>query len=283
MIMFAAPALAFVLACQAVDGDRILGKDLAEANPAFAEVPADAVIGTSPLPGVQRIVHPDELTRIAKQYNVALAPLPGEVCFVRATEPLTADRLLDALKKAIPGADIEILDFSHLATPPGTLEFKRSGLSLSGFWRGQLIYSESRSLSIWVKVRITTQQSWIEAAVPLDTTKTVSADQLVVRSGPRVPFGPPPLDSIDAAAGRRPLRTIRPGEPIFATMLTSRHDVERGENVSVEVLAGLAKISFEAIAESSGRIGETVLIKNPQNGRYFQARIDSKGKVSVHK
>jgi flagella basal body P-ring formation protein FlgA len=92
-----------------------------------------------------------------------------------------------------------------------------------------------------------------------------------------------PVDSLEAVIGRRAGRAIRAGEPVFPAMLIAPHDVERGEKVSVEVSAGHASISFDAIAESSGRVGELVLLRNPQNERFFQARVEAKGKAYVRK
>jgi flagella basal body P-ring formation protein FlgA len=66
-------------------------------------------------------------------------------------------------------------------------------------------------------------------------------------------------------------------------MLTIAHDVERGDLVAVEVKVGGAILDFEATAESSGRAGESILIKNPDNGHSFQAKIQDKGHVLVEK
>ncbi len=167
--------------------------------------------------------------------------------------------------------------------PDGDLEFTRSGLSATGYWRGRAAYSDHRSMPIWAKVRVTTEQTWVEAAAPIASSQPIAMDQLKLRTGPRFPFGPAPIASMEAAAGKKTSRTIRPGEPIFSTMLISPHDIERGDKVAVEVTAGEAVISFEAVAETSGHAGETVLLRNPENGRYFQARIESKGKASIHK
>jgi hypothetical protein len=59
--------------------------------------------------------------------------------------------------------------------------------------------------------------------------------------------------------------------------------VERGDAVRVEVRSGGVLLAFAASAESAGRVGEPVIVRNPQNGRRFQARVDGKGKVSVQK
>lgn len=285
MILSLTLTLAFTLPCRPVDSDQILGKDLAAANPAFETIAPDRVIAPTPVPGVDRIIHSDEVARIARANNIAIpAPAP-ELCFARATEPLTADRLLPVLKRALnlDAAKVEILDFSHYPVPPGTLEFTRAGLNPNGVWRGSVTYSQGRSMAISAKVSITVDQTWVEATTLIDPGRIIQPDQLILRTAPRFPFGPAPADSIDFVTARKATRTIRPGEPVFATMLTAPHDVERGETVNVRVVAGQTELSFTAVAESSGRAGESVLIRNPDNGRFFQARIDSKGKVSVNR
>jgi len=278
-------AIAVALGCHAVTGDRITGKDLAAASAVFSSVAPDAVIGATPIPGVRRILRPEELLRLARANHIEIPPPAPEICFERATHLLSIDLLLPILKKALnlDAAKIEIDDFSRLPVPDGDLEFTRSGLGAEGYWRGRAAYSDHRSVPVWAKVRVTTEQTWVEAAAPIPPSGVIAADELVMRTGPRFPFGPSPIASIDAALGKKTARAIRPGEPIFSNMLISPHDVERGEKVDVEVSVGQALITFAAVAETSGRIGETVLLRNPENDRYFQARIESKGKVSIHK
>jgi flagella basal body P-ring formation protein FlgA len=81
--------------------------------------------------------------------------------------------------------------------------------------------------------------------------------------------------------GRAATRTIEPGVPIYASMLEVPLAVERGDTVTVEVTSGAAMLVFEALAESPGRAGESILIRNPENGRYFRARVEARGKVSI--
>jgi hypothetical protein len=59
--------------------------------------------------------------------------------------------------------------------------------------------------------------------------------------------------------------------------------VERGETVRVEVRSGGVLLAFDASAETSGRTGDPVIVKNPQNGKRFQARVEGPGKVSIKK
>jgi hypothetical protein len=60
-------------------------------------------------------------------------------------------------------------------------------------------------------------------------------------------------------------------------------DVLRGEHVAVVVTSGAALLRFQADAESSGRRGDNVLVRNPDNGKLFQARVEGKGKVMIQR
>ncbi len=60
-------------------------------------------------------------------------------------------------------------------------------------------------------------------------------------------------------------------------------DVERGDHVVVEVRCGGIVLKFEAEAQSSAHIGESIILKNPENGRRFIARVQEKGKVLIQK
>jgi flagella basal body P-ring formation protein FlgA len=280
----AAVLAARAIACQTVD-EHITGKDLAAANPVFAAIDPDMEIGPAPMAGVSRVIHPLELSKIAQRGGIALSAPLGDICFDRATEPLTPEKILPILRNSLAPeeAQIEILDHSRFAIPRGVLEFKREGLSSAGLWRGRVVYGPGSSAPIWVKVRVTEERTWVEAAESLQSGKAIGADQLVTRKGPRFPFGAAPLDSIDLAAGRAPVRMLPAGSEIYATMLVAPREIERGDKVEVEASSGNAIVAFEATAESPGRMGESILLRNPENGRYFRARVDGKGKAAVTK
>ena len=123
----------------------------------------------------------------------------------------------------------------------------------------------------------------VAALQPLPPGKTIAAEQLILRKGLCPAPGVTQLDSIELAAGRKPVRAIQTGAPIYAPMLAVPHEVERGDRINVEVSRGAVVLAFEAIAESTGRAGESIIVRNPANGRRFQARVQEKGKVSVKK
>jgi flagella basal body P-ring formation protein FlgA len=71
--------------------------------------------------------------------------------------------------------------------------------------------------------------------------------------------------------------------PVNRARIVVPPDVQRGERVRVRVTCGGVLLQFDADAESSAHIGETVIVKNPENGRRFIARVEDKGKVFVKK
>lgn len=75
-----------------------------------------------------------------------------------------------------------------------------------------------------------------------------------------------------------------PGEPSAATPRWDKPPgIGRGERVTVEVTSGGTRLAFEATAESAGHKGDSVLVRNPDNGRLFQAKVFGNGKVLIHK
>jgi flagella basal body P-ring formation protein FlgA len=81
------------------------------------------------------------------------------------------------------------------------------------------------------------------------------------------------LWGFQASAPVRAAGPLRPPPP----------DVQHGDKVEVTVSVGHVVLSFEAVAESSGHTGETVIVRNPENGRRFVARVQEAGKVGIRK
>jgi hypothetical protein len=235
--------------CQVVAGSRILGRDLAAAVPELAGLDPEAAIAPAPLAGVERVLHTEEVARIALEYAL---PPPGrtiEACFVRKTSILTPEQLNITVQLALrpdraertpvpfhvpPQVPprVELLDFSRYPVPDGTLEFPRGALTASGVWHGRVMTPEGRSVPVWVRVKVTDPVT-----------------------GSPIPLGP------------------SPGE----------REVNRGDPVQVEVSSGRATIAFDSVAESSGRKGDMVLVTSPDKRRRLLARVEEKGKVSIKK
>ena len=98
-------------------------------------------------------------------------------------------------------------------------------------------------------------------------------------------FGPPPPGD-----GRQPViwrgrlnYGVRRSVTVWARVKLEAppREVERGDVVAVEVRSGAALLKFDGDAESGGKAGGTVSVRNPANGARFRARVVAKGKVLV--
>ena len=119
MIALASFALAGCLAVGA-GSDYILAKDLAPAFPALADMAPDTPLAPAPFPGVSRVFRVAELLRLAARLAVQPAP-ENDICVLRPVGVLDDARIRDAMKKELPEARIEILEFSRQPAPEGTL------------------------------------------------------------------------------------------------------------------------------------------------------------------
>jgi flagella basal body P-ring formation protein FlgA len=263
-----------------VEGNSILARDVARVVRAFAAADPSIELAKAPVVGAQRIVTPQEMTVWSRKVGVDARM---EACFELATSPLTEKELLPALKRVFPRANVEIVELGDMRVPMGELEFARGGLDPNGVWRGRVVYGAGRSMPVSVRVRVTEERSWVEARQVLPAGKAITADQITVARGARPVFERADLRSIEEVAGKKPTRVLGPGARIYASMLVSPPQVDRGDKVQVEVSEGGAFLEFEAEAENPGHIGDTVFLRNPESGRRFQAKVEGKGKVAIRK
>jgi flagella basal body P-ring formation protein FlgA len=278
-----------VAACALVDGDRILGRDLARIDARYASAPPDLVAGFSPVAGSQRLLDIRRLTLIARQHGIAVEGL-APMCFERPTELLSAAKLQPALERALgSGGKIEILDFSRQPIPTGELLFSVRDLirppatfpDAPVIWRGQLRYGSRSTTAVWAKVRVLKLERWIETEKAIAAHAIIQPDQIAAKSGWRFPFATAALADVERAIGKQATRSMAAGLVINPTMLELPHEIERGETVDVEVVSGGVSLRFTARAETSGRRNETVVVLETATGKRYQGRVQQKGKVLI--
>jgi len=286
-------ALAAHAACISVPSDRILARHLAGAVALFQGLDPETPVGFAPMPGTQRILPGHELVLLAQRQGVVVIPgaVIPDVCVQREAQVILRDEMKAALLAALAIADanLELLEFTNQALPPGRLEFQRAAVNQPPasapespvMWRGRLIYDGQHSVVVWARVRITVERPFLIAAEEIPAGAVVRANQVKITSGRQFPSSIPSLDSTGQAIGKVTRRTIVAGQRIILGALEEPKEVARGERVHVRVVDGLATLSFEGIAESAGKKGESILVRNPASGRNFRAVVEEKGKVVV--
>lgn len=275
------PSVAAAGPCLSIAGEEIRLSDLAEAIPALRQARQDVRLGYMPAPGVDRILTREEIRAAAWRAGLREVETVN-LCVKRAVAPIRRDVVERAVAAA--GVAAEVVAVCECLVPEGELELPASGLAAGPgrerIWRGRWRYGGARSLPVWVKVRLREEAAFLVAAEDLPAGRPIEASQLKVERATAAATRRY-LAEPSQAAGLVPRRRIRRGEALSASLLTSPEAVTRGAMVEVTVESGAARLRFSAPAESSARAGETVLVRNPVNGRRFRAVVEGVNKVVV--
>jgi flagella basal body P-ring formation protein FlgA len=280
------PLTLFALAgCLAIGpgSDSILARDLAPALPGLADT--DTPVSPLPVPGVPRIFRVSELRRIGAHFQLGGDPAK-EMCLERPVAPPDPERLLEAMRRELPEARIQILDYSRMPVPGGAVDFPLTGLhrvGADGFWSGSVRFGGGRRFPLWARVRVTVREARVLAAEDLRPGPAIAAAQLRLETRDVFPGERAFATAVEPVLGRAPRLPIRAGAAIRLDWLAPAQDVLRGERVLVEVRSGGAYLRFEATAEASGAVGQVIPVTNPVSKKRFSARVEGKGRVSVGK
>jgi len=284
-----APAQA--LPCEPVEGDRILGKHLAAALPEFRDIPPETLLGNMLPPGSKRTLHAAELASFAERYSIQLHS-PRDVCFEWPMESLDRNRVMQAMRESLgdPDAHIAIAETSLNPVPRGRLEFPRESLGRPAspaqkdpvLWRGVVIYGGDQRYPVWATVRVTVPCERATAIEALRVGQPIDPRQLRIEHAACFPAsGSAARKSPFSIQGLVPVRPIAAGAEIRPELLVPPNDVNRGDVVQVEVRCGAARLALAAKAESSGRNGDFVALRNPSSNKLFQARVEGKDKALI--
>ncbi len=278
--------LASASPCHAIAGQQIMGSDLAAASPTFAALPADLLAGYAPQPGSQRVFSAAELMRIAEANGIGAAS-PAPICFERPTAPLEQAKVGQAMRDALGPGDfqLQIVELSKYPAPVGRLVFPREMLGPQSpqsiaVWNGYVEYDGGR-FPVWARVHLTSHQRTVTAVRDLRPGHRIAeSDVRIEETDGNLPRTPP-LTSLDAVVGRNPRHFITAGTVVGAPDLAESAEVEAGDVVIVEVQSGPTVLSFEAKAESAGRRGDTISLRNSSSGKLFRACVTARDRALV--
>lgn len=271
--------------CVSVAGPSVVAAELAPTVVEFASLPPGQVLLLAPKPGVRRLLKPVELAQIARRHGIELKA-PAGLCLERRSQTLDPAALKAALVRAWShhggpsDADLELLDFSRLPVPPGDIEFGppptpslaecQAGSPLN--WRGRLRYDGAQSFPIWASVRVHASRQVLLFAKDLPAGAII--DQASVTSNAVECAVLPPGTLVDSSSvlGRELRAGVRQGDPVRLQQLATVKEIDRGDLVSVRI-EGVQHVEIRAVALTSGRRGDRVILQNPLTGARFQALV----------
>ena len=154
-------------------------------------------------------------------------------------------------------------------------------------WRGHLMSESGRAFPVWARARVAVRRPGLVARRTLEAGQIVGIDAIERVELIDYPAWEAPLAELELAVGRRVRRAIPAHTPLLPQLLALRRDIERGDSVEVELplgepgseIAGEASATLTAQAESPGRAGEMILLKNPLTGRRFSSKVTGLGRA----
>lgn len=278
-------ALAVVsAACLAVSGANITAREIAKAVPALTPADPGFVVGYAPAPGVDRVMHPGELKQILTRLNFDGAVPLEDICFARPVAVLSTAAVMESMHRTLGSeARIEVLEISRFAAPSGELVFPREylGAPPEAVWRGYVLYDDNKKFPVWARVKVSVNTRRMIALEELKPGIPIKASQVAIEKVDEFPERRVTPSSIEQIEGSLPRRFISANSPIWTDAIEPPNDIAKGDRITVVVTSGLARLSFDAEAQKSGRRGDVVSFKNPDSGRLFRARVEGPGKAEV--
>lgn len=279
--------------CVAVSSPGIVAGDLAETVPLLRLLDPATPLGFAPLPGTRRIFTGRQWNQILQRYGIPSSAEAGvqDICVERVASPiLSADlkaALLSALK--IPGAEIDLIDFSKQSFPPGRLDFDRAALNKPPeaspnrpvIWRGSLIYDGQHRAPVWAKVQISIDTPRLIALENIPPGTMIRPEQFGLVTGAHFPDRELSLSSLESVLGKQTRRNIGVGQTLIADMLEDPPEIRTGDKIHIKVVEGGASLLLDAVAQSSGKQGDTIVVHNLSSGRNFHAVVMERGEALV--
>ena len=276
--------------CSKVTSEYITGRDLADAFPALNRIPPDTIIGYAPLPGSKRIFHPGDVLSIARRNNILIETAP-DMCFEWPMHALDRDAVLKVMQLSLQmaSARIDLAEISGFPVPDGRLEFLSKDLGKPALpdqaspvlWRGSVIYAKGRRFRVWARVRITAPCSRLVATESLKSGDSIKAAQIKEEVGTCFPNLAQRGLAPSEAVGQVALRAIPAGGEIRPGLLAAPYAVNQGDEIAIEVRSGSTRLAFNARAQTSGRAGDLISVRNPESKKLFRARVEGKDKAIV--
>lgn len=278
--------------CIAIEGDQILGRDLANADPAFLSLNPDLYFSYAPAVGKQRTISPSELANWASSNGVPYVA-QGPLCFERAAYSLTAADAASTIRKAFGGraeqVQVDVLEVCKCTVPPGKLEFPLKGVTppplghpeTPVLWRGQLVSKSGMPYPVWVRARVLSSLRLVRAKENIRSQQVITANQLEEVNAAESPLRFVEAQSASTYTGKLATRSVLEGSYLDPQFVRVPPAVARGSVVKVDVIDGPTRLQLEARAETAGNKGDRVTLTNPSGMRRFQATVSGPGRAQI--
>jgi flagella basal body P-ring formation protein FlgA len=133
---------------------------------------------------------------------------------------------------------------------------------------------------LYVSVTVAAQEAVAVALRPVAAGATIAPGDVGLRQEPVGDFaGRQVFTDTQPLVGSLAVMNLSPGGIVTAQSVQPPVIVQAGQIVTVQVMSPGLVISVQAVANETGRLGETILMTNPASGRRFSALMTASGPV----
>jgi flagellar basal body P-ring formation protein FlgA len=138
----------------------------------------------------------------------------------------------------------------------------------------------SPNWTLYVTVTVAATEEVEVAARPIAAGQALSSGDVTLRREPVELFaGRQVYHDAAALLGTTALMSVSPGTILTNSSVQEPVVVQAGQTVTVHVKNGGLDIRLNAVAQQTGRIGQTILMVNPASGQHFSALVTAAGPV----
>lgn len=280
--------------CLMIKGKWVTAGDLTTSIPEFANIEPGIKILAAPIPSIRRFISNGNLELLAQKHNVGPLQKLQSICLEQGTIDIPRDSILQALKESFNELDegkrgtLELLNYYPKRAPEGTIQFLRNGLHavcITGAcgtfrWRGSMQLSDGGSLPLTAEVRLMMDETAPVALRNLTVGTKIGPPDFVL-SEKRIFWHPKTTKPPGILVGQIVCKLVKSGEVISAQSVRLAREVEIGESIELQVHSGNLLLITQAIAETGGRTGSTVIVSNPNNRKKFVAKVIGQAKAET--
>ncbi len=272
--------------------------DIAGTDKALKTQLAAIEVGTSPLPGLSRLLHPgDIIVRLranhleSKRVQVLAPP---EMRVTRIGHEVAADQITQAAITAaqsaikdIPNATLEPVQAAAKYTvPAGKVQV------LAGAYHGSaeqgLIYVpvsltvDGKPVQVLdIALRVHRKASVLVANRPIQPHEILSAEDVSLVLTDLPPGFTQPITDLQDAIGKRSTRFLQSGQPIPATAVETPPVISANDQITIEYVFGTIRITAPGLARQSGKVGDTIRVYAPDTRKELDAVIVNNRMVRI--
>lgn len=207
-------------------------------------------------------------------------PWPGRLRAAPLRQRQQAIRQLieQAAHTAVAGpVQVELGSLQAVAAMAPCRKPPRVQLDGQGRYRDARVSCPDQGWQIYVAVTIRRHRKVIVAAHDLAAGEVLHRNDVMAASDTAPANGV--AHSLSAVVGHVLVAPVSAGTPIALSQLRSAVTVHAGQTITVHVTSGRVRVVTTAIALQDGRIGQSILVKNPESGHRYRVTITAGGAV----